>query len=180
MNINARKGCFCSKEAFTLIELLVVVLIISILAAVAMPQYQKAVIKSRVFAYMPFVKSLVQAQEAYYLANGHYAAYFEDLDVSFPGECKIVGSYQNMIYCNDSIAIDNGLAYGLSVGAISFKYCPKNAHSWQDCSSSQRLRIWFFLQYADDQPRRGKMYCSPTEGDSLAKQICDAFNAQYY
>ena len=73
-----------NKQAFTLIELLVVVLIIGILAAVALPQYQKVVEKSRATQAITMLKSLGQAQEAYYMANGSYASKFDELDVEMP------------------------------------------------------------------------------------------------
>ena len=71
MLINKRRG-------FTLIELLVVVLIIGILAAVAVPQYQKAVEKSRATQAISMLSAIAKAYEAYYLANGTYATNFED------------------------------------------------------------------------------------------------------
>ena len=72
------------KQAFTLIELLVVVLIIGILAAVALPQYQKAVEKSKATQALTLLKSVVQAQDAYHLANGDYAKSFDELAIDIP------------------------------------------------------------------------------------------------
>ena len=66
------KGEVMKNCAFTLIELLVVVLIIGILAAIALPQYQKAVMKSRFAAAIPKVHAFEQGLREYYLANGHY------------------------------------------------------------------------------------------------------------
>lgn len=73
---------------FTLIELLVVVLIIGILTAVALPSYEKAVEKSRAAEALTLFKSVVQANQVYYLANGTYASSFEDLDIDIPWQAE--------------------------------------------------------------------------------------------
>ncbi len=74
-----------NKQAFTLIELLVVVLIIGILAAVALPQYQVAVWKSRYANLKSLAASLAQAEEVYYLANGGYTPNLDALSIELPG-----------------------------------------------------------------------------------------------
>ena len=80
------------KKGFTLIELLVVVLIIGILAAIAVPQYQLAVMKSKVAQVVSAVSSIAQAQEVYYLTNGHYTNNMAnlDIDVKFPDDWELI------------------------------------------------------------------------------------------
>ena len=71
------------KKGFTLIELLVVVLIIGILAAVAYPNYQKAVMKARIARVLPQLKAIQEAEERYYMANGKYTTNKEELDIDW-------------------------------------------------------------------------------------------------
>jgi len=71
------------KQGFTLVELLVVVLIIGILAAMAMPHYEKAVWESRASQLFVSVRSLANAQENFFLKTGHYAKTFQGLSYDF-------------------------------------------------------------------------------------------------
>ncbi len=91
------------SSGFTLIELLVVVLIIGVLAAIAIPQYQIAVAKSRLSSVMPMVRALKDAQESYYLVNGQYTDDLNKLELSFDytnhGNSSISGGW---------VSFDNG------------------------------------------------------------------------
>ena len=92
-----------ATAGFTLIELLVVVLIIGILAGVALPQYQKAVAKARYTQMITAGKSLKEAMELYYMANGDYPVFWSDLDITYPG-CSEGGDWY-MLWC-DKFAVD--------------------------------------------------------------------------
>ncbi|MBR4355606.1 MAG: prepilin-type N-terminal cleavage/methylation domain-containing protein [Elusimicrobiaceae bacterium] len=107
-------------KGFTLIELLVVVFIIGILASIALPQYQKAVMKSRYANLKSLTRVIANAQEVYYLANGVYAKNFDELSVDLPtggthsnlgddaysypwGECALsIGNTEQVVYCQDT------------------------------------------------------------------------------
>ncbi len=125
------KGSFRDplRSGFTLIELLVVVLIIGILAAVAVPQYQKAVEKSRATEALAILKSVYQAQKIFYLAHGEYAEHFDELDVDIPwtgntqwfvandAEAKSNTDWSVQLYTNNEAG--NGAVF---VGRIDGKY----------------------------------------------------------
>jgi prepilin-type N-terminal cleavage/methylation domain-containing protein len=80
------------NNGFTLIELLVVVLIIGILAAIALPQYQNSVEKSRFAESFLFSKALGQAQDIYKLTAGSPAFTFDNLEIAVPNAAQFSGA----------------------------------------------------------------------------------------
>ena len=90
------KGKIINKKftkGFTLLELLVVVIIIGILTAIALPQYQRATAKANLTSVISYVKPVAEAQERYFLTNGKYTNDSTLLDVDVPSvniSCRIL------------------------------------------------------------------------------------------
>ncbi|WP_424245500.1 prepilin-type N-terminal cleavage/methylation domain-containing protein [Elusimicrobium posterum] len=77
-----------NTKGFTLIELLVVVLIIGILASIALPQYTKAVEKSRAAEAIQLAGAIEGAYHRHFMQYGNNGVYGEaireELDLDFP------------------------------------------------------------------------------------------------
>lgn len=140
------------KKGFTLIELLVVVLIIGILSAVALPQYQKAVAKSRYTQLVTAGKSLKDAMEVYYMANGNYPDFWHQLDIEYPG-CEESTSGRYMLWC-DKFSAD----MFLDVNANLALYDMHGIADKKDRSQAKSMYI-IWLDHSD---YPGKTTCSST------------------
>ncbi len=138
-----------TRRGFTLIELLVVVLIIGILAAVAVPQYQKAVRKSRLVQGLVIARALHDAQEAFYLANGHYATSQEELDVNI--ECP------EKLQC---LITENKI-----------DICLK--------TSPTMCTVWRHEYSTDYPLLAGKFYCWASKSDEEGVKICKSMSNNY-
>ncbi len=82
------------KKGFTLIEMLVVVLIIGVLAAIAVPQYEASIEKSRVAEALVMMKSIADAEQRYFQANPNETTVTKQnqiADVDLKGGCWVPG-----------------------------------------------------------------------------------------
>jgi prepilin-type N-terminal cleavage/methylation domain-containing protein len=155
------------NNGFTLIELLVVVLIIGILAAIALPQYQAAVFKSRVTTAIAGLKALKNGAEIYYLINGKYPPDndIQLLDVEIKG-CSSSGAW---------MSCSNGILYGYGISAGGNSGIP----GWQLQSvrfqlfySNNTLEYIMFLDKSPDNP--GKIMCHAATNQPLARKFCQS------
>ena len=152
------------NAAFTLIELLVVVLIIGILAAVAVPQYQKAVEKSRIVRLLPQLRSLKDQLEVYYMANGSYPAdnAIETTDISISG-CSHIGS--GMFNCGNYGFDYNGIPPHAEPNVVA---CTGDAACQESLSGEGETRTklrW----YLDNTSVRNKKEC-----ESKIRGLCNS------
>ena len=124
------------KQAFTLIELLVVVLIIGILAAVALPQYQKAVYKTRYATMKNLAEAIYQAQQIHHLANGVFAASMDDL-----GVCQVDAAHSyDCIFAGGKCELDPSGAPAVyvwcKIDSIDMKYLVYFANHERFCRAN--------------------------------------------
>ena len=122
-----------NKQGFTLIELLVVVLIIGILAAVALPQYQKAVEKARVSEARLVLNTIYKGYQLCVLQHGngddsicHSTDADENLlsvmDIELSGEKETEGCPGGVSWCIKT----KHWTYGTDDGFAWFAYRDKN------------------------------------------------------
>lgn len=172
MKTNKKTVPVCSPKGFTLIELLVVVLIIGILVAVAVPQYQFAVAKARLSTYLPLMHTISQAEEIYYIQNGKYTINPTLLEITLPTQCTTFGGFYNEWQCGNDFLFDFGRTGNDSLGSVGINYCPRYNQSYATCNSKRDFGITYYWNHHST--KAGKKSCVVFNNSKLGARICNS------
>lgn len=171
---------YTTARGFTLIELLVVVLIIGILASVAVPQYTKAVEKSRAAGVIQKVKSLQNAVDMYLLANDWPTVQFtnlsgtsgrENLDISFKANATMKRSG---LAVSSYMVFDDYYFYVVCEHDVCYIIAEDNKPYKEEIVRASWYRYKNYTRYQPmDTWNRGT--CKYKSDSSAGKAICEYF-----
>ena len=136
---------FTKHAGFTLIELLVVVLIIGILAAIVVPQYQTAVTKAKAVKVISLMSQINRSQELYYMNNALYAEDPRELDFTFPAGAEL-DSDGRWVYKDFSCKLCVDKSNGKCIA--------------MNCLLSNGRESLSFVLYYYNSPHSNKFFCS--------------------
>ena len=138
---NGKKPGIC-LGGFTLIELLVVVLIIGILSAIALPQYRVAVERARVGKALPVLRSILDARERSFLANGTYSTDLEELDIGMSYTSKQAYE-QGLEYTGTPIGYfrlpEGSSCIYAGLGTVVIDFCPQRKSCYAGTQVGDRV-----------------------------------------
>ena len=131
-------------------------LIIGILASIALPQYQKAVAKSRFVQLQVLGEALYKSQQIYHLANGSWATQLDELTVLPEGT---LSDDKRNIMVSDSL------------------YCRLNEDNYREVlCATDKPGVPAWLRRLDEDIRA----CLVRQGDTIALKICQQQNGVFY
>ncbi len=157
-----KNRCTGRLGGFTLIELLVVVLIIGILAAVALPQYEAAVQRARFSEVLTRAKTFKNAVELYWVEHGVFQ---EDIKLPEIYPDILAGLKQDEDY--SSAWVSKHFRYSLGRNFYGCYFWSASSLDWDSGDNPSRGAVLLTSEYRNGNWRNHCYYC-----DSVGKQLC--------